>query len=91
MDNKEENTFASQIRADAVDESKAVWFELDPGAYSLHDARIIHGANANRSSQRRAGYTMRYFSLDMQFNPERAPGHKLYHARGENVAGNVLY
>ena len=72
------------------DLDEVVWFELQKGHYSLHDARIIHGANSNTSSTRRAGYTMRYFSLDMKFNAGNAPGHKLYHARGENIAKNEL-
>ncbi|GAB4412468.1 MAG: hypothetical protein OHK0039_18510 [Bacteroidia bacterium] len=52
---------------------QAVWFELKHGECSLHDARIIHGAPANHSDRRRCGYTMRYFALDMKFNPGTAP------------------
>ncbi len=86
------NTFGSQIRADQIDESQAVYFELEPGFASLHDGRIIHGAEANTSPRRRAGYTMRYFSMDMKFNPEAKGNetHKLWLCRGENVAGNPV-
>ncbi|MFZ0544961.1 MAG: phytanoyl-CoA dioxygenase family protein [Candidatus Promineifilaceae bacterium] len=86
------NTFGSEIRADLIDESKAVYFELQPNTCSLHDGRIIHGAEANASPRRRAGYTMRYFSMAMKLNPE-APGnkgHKIWLCRGENVAGNPV-
>ncbi|NDJ61703.1 MAG: phytanoyl-CoA dioxygenase family protein [Chloroflexi bacterium] len=89
---KDTNTFGTEIRADQIDESLAVAFELQPNECSLHDGRIIHGAQANTSDRRRAGYTMRYFSLETQFNPA-APGnetHKLYHCRGENIANNPL-
>lgn len=86
------NTFNSEIRADQLDESKAVYFELQPGYASLHDGRIIHGAEANTSPRRRAGYTMRYFSMDMKFD-RTAKGnetHKLWLCRGENVANNPV-
>jgi hypothetical protein len=38
------------------------------------------------------GYTMRYFALDRKFNDhlEENRGFNIYHARGENVAGNPL-
>ena len=84
------NTFASEIKQGSIDESKAVWFEIKAGTCSLHDGRIIHGAGPNNSPRRRCGYTMRYFNLGMKFNPEAAPGHKLYHARGENTGNNPL-
>ncbi|MEM9887222.1 MAG: phytanoyl-CoA dioxygenase family protein [Bacteroidota bacterium] len=87
---KENSTFSTEIKRGTFDLDEVVWFELEESHYSLHDARIIHGANANNSSYRRAGYTMRYFSLDMKFNPASAPNHKLYHARGENIANNPL-
>ena len=84
------NTFNTEIKKGIVDENKIVWFELKKGECSLHDGRIIHGANANTSTKRRCGYTMRYFSLDMKFNPETHPCHKLWHARGENTGSNPL-
>jgi len=80
------NTFNSQIKN--VDESNAVYFELEPGECSLHDARIIHGATANTSPNRRCGYTMRYFSTELKVFPERNAGFKIWLARGRDVAGN---
>lgn len=75
-----------------VDESTAVYFELAPGEYSLHDARIIHGADQNHSPRRRAGYTIRYFSQELRFDPAhpKNAGHRLWHARGRNLAGNPV-
>lgn len=89
---KANNTFGSEIRADLIDDDAAVYFELEPGYCSLHDGRIIHGAEANASPRRRAGYTMRYFSMDMKFNPNAKGNatHKLWLARGENVANNPV-
>jgi ectoine hydroxylase-related dioxygenase (phytanoyl-CoA dioxygenase family) len=73
--------FNIQIKDGLVDESKVVWFELPQDHYSLHDCRIIHGADANTSDRRRTGYTMRYFSNDLVLNREHShnKGHKIYH------------
>ena len=87
---KESNLFPTQVRPELVDESEAVYFELEPNECSLHDTRIIHGAEANTSDQRRCGYTMRYLSLDCHVMEERNTGHDVYHCRGENVGGSVL-
>ncbi|WP_274362037.1 phytanoyl-CoA dioxygenase family protein [Paenibacillus thermotolerans] len=80
------NTFGSQITQ--ADESKAVYFELEPGECSLHDGRIIHGAAPNMSPYRRCGYTMRYFSTDTYVNPDKNKGHNIWLARGKDLAGN---
>ena len=45
------NIFSTEIAE--VDESKAVYFELEPNECSLHEGRIIHGAKANTSDFRR--------------------------------------
>lgn len=78
--------FPTQIKE--VDETKAVYFELQPGEYSMHDARLIHGAEANTSPLRRCGYTMRYFSTEIKVYPEKNPGFKIWLARGQDLAGN---
>lgn len=73
-----------------VDESEAVYFELERGECSLHDGRIIHGATANTSSVRRTGYTMRYFPASVKVLPvEQNAGWKIWLARGRDIAGNV--
>jgi Protein involved in biosynthesis of mitomycin antibiotics/polyketide fumonisin len=87
---KASNIFGSEIKPEMIDESKAVYFRLQPNQCSLHEGRIIHGAKANTSNKRRAGYTMRYFpttSLVYPDNPRNA-GHKLWLARGKDIAGN---
>lgn len=83
---KSQNTFGTQIKS--VDESRAVYFELEPGECSLHDSRIIHGAQANTSPYRRCGYTMRYFSTEVKINPERNRTAVFWLARGKDIAGN---
>ena len=82
------NIFSSEIVD--VDENKAVYFELEPNEASLHEGRIIHGAKANTSEFRRAGYTMRYFPTTSKVFPERNQGHKIWLARGGDVAGNTF-
>lgn len=85
-----DHTFSEEIRPGTFDESKAVYFELSPNECSLHDARLIHGADANLSPRRRTGYTMRYVSQTMKFIPEYNPGHVIWHARGRNMAENPV-
>ena len=81
-------TFHAEITH--VDEDKAVYFELQPGEFSLHDGRIVHGATANTSPIRRTGYTMRYFPASVKVLPvEKNDGWKIWLARGEDFAGNT--
>jgi len=81
--------FGSKIVDDGVDESRAVDFVLEPNHCSIHDARMVHGAEANTSDRRRAGYTMRYFPTSNRVIPERNIGHPLWLARGRDRAGNT--
>jgi ectoine hydroxylase-related dioxygenase (phytanoyl-CoA dioxygenase family) len=50
----------NQRMADGIfDERDAVDLELEPGQLSLHDVYMIHGAKANRLTQRRTGVALR--------------------------------
>ncbi len=84
------NIFGEEL--EHVDEKSAVAFELKPNHFSLHDSRIIHGAQANKSSLRRCGYTMRYFSQQMRFNQENLSNrtHHIWHCRGKNPHHNPV-
>ncbi len=83
------NIFGSQIKPETLEESRAVTFELAPNECSLHEARLIHGAPPNTSNRRRAGYTMRYFPTSSKvFTEKIGANHKLWLARGEDLAGN---
>ena len=43
-------------------ERSAVTLEMPAGALSIHDSFLLHGSGSNRTSRRRAGYTIRYCS-----------------------------
>jgi hypothetical protein len=43
-----------------VDEKDAVDILLQPGEFSLHHVRIVHGSEPNRADYRRIGYAIRY-------------------------------
>jgi ectoine hydroxylase-related dioxygenase (phytanoyl-CoA dioxygenase family) len=81
-----ENIFETQVKG--VNEDDAVYFTLEPNECSLHEARIIHGAKPNTSEFRRCGYTMRYFPTTTQVYPEKNLGHKIWLARGKDMADN---
>jgi ectoine hydroxylase-related dioxygenase (phytanoyl-CoA dioxygenase family) len=83
---KQKNLFPEQIRQ--VDATTAVDFELERGEASLHDSRIIHGAEANTSPYRRCGYTMRYFSTELHYNYESFPDFQIWLARGKDLGRN---
>jgi len=84
-----QNIFSTEIVAEEIDESKAVYLELEPNHCSLHEGRIIHGAKANTSHTRRAGYTIRFFPTTSKVFPEKNQGHKIWLARGVDRAGNI--
>lgn len=87
---RDRNIFGRQIKPELVDERQVVYFSLQPNECSLHEARIIHGAGANTSDKRRAGYTMRYFPTTSRVLAEHPANrdHKLWLARGRDLAGN---
>lgn len=85
------NVFPTEIVKSQRDESRAVYLELQPNQASLHDGRIIHGSDANRSELRRCGYTMRFISTTTRFHPEANDyfrNHLVYLAQGRDHAGN---
>jgi ectoine hydroxylase-related dioxygenase (phytanoyl-CoA dioxygenase family) len=43
-----------------VDEKRVVNIELQPGEFSLHHVRIVHGSDPNPSDMRRIGFAIRY-------------------------------
>jgi hypothetical protein len=84
---REMNTFATELNS--PDLEAALPFELRRGECSLHDGRIMHGADPNTSDRRRLGYTMRYISAELHVSAEMNAGHRLWLARGHAVASNV--
>jgi ectoine hydroxylase-related dioxygenase (phytanoyl-CoA dioxygenase family) len=43
-----------------VNEKDAVNLELQPGEFSLHHVRLVHGSEPNLAAYRRIGYAIRY-------------------------------
>jgi ectoine hydroxylase-related dioxygenase (phytanoyl-CoA dioxygenase family) len=66
-ENRTDVVLTARIDDPIFDESKAVDIELEPGQMSLHDVYMIHGANPNRSPQRRAGVAIRYMPATSVF------------------------
>ncbi len=82
------HVFGTQILPEQFDESAAVDCEIAAGECHLHDARVIHASNGNRSDKRRCGYTMRYMPSSVKFQPDDRWKHQVYLARGRDLAGN---
>ena len=84
------NVFGREIVKRQRDDAKAVHLELEPNQASLHDGRIMHASDANTSTRRRCGYTMRYVSTRVRFahDTQRMGSHRIYLARGRDHAGN---
>ncbi|MAE66419.1 MAG: phytanoyl-CoA dioxygenase [Phycisphaeraceae bacterium] len=83
----ERNLFSTALPEDKIDASKAVPVEVPRACCSLHDARLIHGAQGNTSPRRRCGYTMRYFSTALKLL-KPVQEHPTWLARGRDRAGN---
>jgi ectoine hydroxylase-related dioxygenase (phytanoyl-CoA dioxygenase family) len=81
--------FAAEIKANQLDESRAVYLELAPNRCSLHHAKLMHASDPNTSDVRRCGYTMRYMSTAVKLNEDFCGAyHQIYLARGRDRAGN---
>ncbi|NQU40227.1 MAG: phytanoyl-CoA dioxygenase family protein [Lentisphaerae bacterium] len=66
-------------------EDTAVSLCLKAGQASLHDDRAVHGSPANPSSRRRAGFTIRYSSTEVENDLSVNPNFKAYLCRGEDT------
>ncbi|MGE0802001.1 MAG: phytanoyl-CoA dioxygenase family protein [Lautropia sp.] len=60
LEDREDLSLTQRTADDAFDVAHAVDVELEAGQMSLHDVYMIHGANPNRSTRRRAGVALRY-------------------------------
>jgi phytanoyl-CoA hydroxylase len=82
------NVLSSEIDPSLVDESRAVDLILRAGDVSVHHPNLIHGSNANTSSARRCGLTIRYIPTSTRIvtrDNERWPSAFLL--RGDAVPG----
>ena len=66
-------TLQQRMAEGAFDEKEAVDIELEPGQMSMHDVYMIHGAKANRSTQRRTGVALRYMPASSHFDRSLNP------------------
>jgi hypothetical protein len=83
------HVFGAQIKPHQLDESTAVYLELQPNHCSLHHAKLMHASDPNTSAIRRCGYTMRYMSTRVKLNADYCgEWHQIYLARGRDHAGN---
>lgn len=83
------NVFNIEITPSQRDDTRAVACELEPNQASLHDARLIHGSQANTSAIRRCGYTMRYMPTRARLSNNARKVHQVYLARGRDHGGNT--
>jgi ectoine hydroxylase-related dioxygenase (phytanoyl-CoA dioxygenase family) len=61
-------TLSQRMAAGTFDEAQAVDIELEAGQMSLHDVYMIHGAQPNRSRNRRTGVALRYMPATSVFD-----------------------
>ncbi len=66
-------TLNQRLAPQTFEVSNAVDLELQPGQMSLHDVYMIHGAAANRSTQRRTGVALRYMPSRSVFERHLRP------------------
>jgi phytanoyl-CoA hydroxylase len=65
------NVLSSEIDPALVDEGRATDLVLQAGGVSVHHPNIIHGSNANRSTRRRCGLTIRYIPTTTRIRLDR--------------------
>ncbi|MEW6753890.1 MAG: phytanoyl-CoA dioxygenase family protein [Candidatus Latescibacterota bacterium] len=84
------NVLGSQIDPALVDESRAVDVVLYAGDVSVHHPNLIHGSNANTSSRRRCGLTIRYIPTSTRILTDQ-PWPSAFLLRGSPVEGINQY
>ena len=85
---EEQYVLNSQIHPSLIDDSDVVDLELEAGDISLHNPRIIHGSEANRSATWRIGLTLRYIPTTTRVV---ADGWRNILVRGAAVDNGNLY
>lgn len=68
-----DNLVLNQVLPDAeMQDAVARDIVLQPGMFSIHDAYLVHGAEANNSGRRRGGLAFRYMPTTSYFDRELA-------------------
>ena len=62
-----------ELDQDQFDPGEAVDVTLEPGQFSMHDVRLIHGSAANTSGQRRAALILRYMPASSHYDRDLVP------------------
>ena len=102
--NKDKNlTLHQELLKTEYNENDSVSLILKRGQISLHDVYLVHGSEANFSSNSRRGMTMRFMPMTSVFDHELArekynnlnaskySSRKIYHARGVDKSNkNIL-
>ena len=57
---------AQEIQLSAGELARSVQVELEPGEFSVHHARLLHGSYGNRSARPRIGLSINYMSTRVQ-------------------------
>ncbi|MGF1449442.1 MAG: phytanoyl-CoA dioxygenase family protein [Opitutales bacterium] len=86
-----QNVFPTEITPKQRNDALAVDIELQANEASLHDAKLMHGSEANTSDLRRCGYTMRFMPSSVKLSEKNQAYHQLYLARGKNLSGQTCY
>ncbi len=79
------NLLTVRVDVDEATAAQAVHVELPAGSMSLHDSYILHGSDANTSSRRRAGFTMRYANAASVQVDVANHGKPVYYVRGDTA------
>lgn len=77
-----------EIRVAPDDEKRAVDLILKAGEISLHDGKVIHGSEPNRSSRRRCGLTLRYIPPHIHQVEGQGRPYQPILVRGEDTHGH---
>jgi ectoine hydroxylase-related dioxygenase (phytanoyl-CoA dioxygenase family) len=85
------NVLEYEIDPEFVDESKAVDVVLKSGDVSIHHPNIIHGSNANHSTMRRCGLTIRYIPTDTEITDNSPDKSSAFLLRGQAKPGINQY
>jgi phytanoyl-CoA hydroxylase len=81
------NVLGSAMPDDKVDANKAVDLVLEPGDVSVHHPNIVHGSNANTSTIRRCGLTIRYIPTSTRIVTDTPPFPSAFLLRGQAMKG----
>jgi ectoine hydroxylase-related dioxygenase (phytanoyl-CoA dioxygenase family) len=72
-EDRQDLALQQRLPEESFDAASAIDLQLQPGQMSMHDVYMIHGAKANRSTQRRTGVALRYMPGSSVFERDLDP------------------